>query len=134
MDFKRRKGVAIIDSKKGILVGAITNTFILPGGGAKHWESRKKAAIRELYEETGLKAKKIKYLFTNIGIKWRNHKGRLVQNHSKIFIIEAEGIAKPSHEIKKIAFYKPGSKIKIGDESKKIIETYLKKYKDKIMF
>ena len=126
----RRKGIAIIDTNKGILVGAITDTFILPGGGAKHWESRKKATIRELYEETGLKAKKIKYLFSNIGIKWRNHKGKLVKNFSKIFLVEAEGKPRPRSEIKKIAFYTPESKIKIGEGSKKIIDIYLSKYKN----
>jgi 8-oxo-dGTP pyrophosphatase MutT (NUDIX family) len=125
----RRKGVAIVETKKGILVGAIDNTFILPGGGAKPRESRKKAAIRELYEETGLKTKKIKYLFRNIGVKWCDHTGKVIKNHSKVFLVEAAGIPKPRHEIEKIAFYKPGSKIKIGKGSKTIIDIYLKKYK-----
>ncbi len=127
---KRRKGVAIVDTKKGILVVAINDTFILPGGGAKPWESREKAAIRELYEETTLKTKKIKYLFRDIGIKWRDHRGRLVINYSKVFLIESKGMPKPSHEIKRIAFYKTGSKIKIGEGSMKIIDVYLKKYKN----
>ncbi len=129
MSDKRRKGVAIVDTKKGILVVAGGDTFILPGGGAKSWENRKNAAIRELYEETTLKTKKIKYLFKDIGIKWRDHRGRLIRNHSKVFLIESEGIPKPSHEIKNIAFYKTGSKIKIGEGSKKIIGIYLKRYK-----
>lgn len=129
MSDKRRKGIAIVDTKKGILVGATHDTFILPGGGAKFWESRKKAAIRELYEETGLKTKRIKYLFKDIGIKWRDHKDRLIRNHSRVFLVEPEGVPKPRHEIKKVAFYKPGSKIKIGEGSKKIIDMYLKKYK-----
>lgn len=129
MSDKRRKGVAIVDTQKGILVGAIHDTFILPGGGAKPWESRKKAAIRELYEETRLKTKKIRYLFRDVGIKWHDHKGRLIRNHSKVFLIESEGVPKPNHEMKKLAFYKPGSKIKIGEGSKKIIDIYLKKYK-----
>ncbi|MEK6811529.1 MAG: NUDIX domain-containing protein [Nanoarchaeota archaeon] len=129
MFIKRRKGVAIVDTKKGILVGAIGNTFILPGGGAMPWESRKKAAIRELYEETGLKTKKIEYLFNDMGIKWHNHKGKLVQNYSKVFLVETEGVPKPRNEIRKIAFYNPKSKIKIGDGSKAIINLYLNKYK-----
>lgn len=127
MIYKRRKGIAIVDTKKGILVGAIKDTFILPGGGAKYLENREKATIRELYEETGLRTKKIKYLFSDIGIKWLNYKGKLIRNHSKIFLVETKGVPKPSHEIKKIAFYKPGSKIKIGIGSKKIIDIYLKK-------
>lgn len=69
MTIYRRKGVAIVDTNKGILVGAIHDTFILPGGGAKLGESRKKATIRELHEEAGLKTKKIKYLFRDVGIK-----------------------------------------------------------------
>jgi len=48
---KRRKGVAIVHNKKGILVVSVNDTFILPGGGAKILESSKKAAIRELEEE-----------------------------------------------------------------------------------
>ena len=130
MVIKRRKGVAIVDTRKGILVVAIKDTFILPGGGAKPWESREKAAIRELYEETTLKTMKIKYLFRDVGIKWHDYRGRLVINHSKVFLIEPEGIPKPNHEIKKIAFYKSGNKIKIGVGSKKIISVYLKKYKE----
>ena len=60
----RRKGVAIVDSPKGILVVAgKTKVFHLPGGGTKKGEDRKKAAVRELHEETGLKTKRIKYLF-----------------------------------------------------------------------
>lgn len=129
MFIRRRKGVAIVDTKKGILVVAIGNTFILPGGGVMPRESRKKAAIRELYEETGLKTKKIKYLFNDIGIKWRNHKGKLIQNYSKVFLVEADGVPKPCSEIKKIAFYNANSKIKIGDGSKAIIGLYLNKYK-----
>ena len=55
----RRKGVAIVDTDKGILlVAGRSKKFMLPGDGAKGWESRKKATIRELYEETGLKTKR----------------------------------------------------------------------------
>ena len=64
----RRKGIAIVHTKKGILVVAgRSKKYILPGGGAKKGESRQKAAIRELYEETGLKAKSSKYLFKYVG-------------------------------------------------------------------
>jgi len=127
MTYHRRKGIAIVETKKGILVVAGRGkTFILPGGGAKSWESREKAAIRELYEETGLKAKKVKYLFSDVGIKWHDHKGRLIRNYSKVFLIEAEGKPRPRHEIKYISFWKPNSRIRLGVGSKKIIEKYLK--------
>lgn len=52
---KRRRGTAIVETPKGILVTAVSGkTFILPGGGAKKEEIETEAAIRELKEETGI--------------------------------------------------------------------------------
>jgi 8-oxo-dGTP diphosphatase len=51
----RRRGTAIVETKKGILVvSGHGKVFMLPGGAANHKESRLQAAIRELQEETGL--------------------------------------------------------------------------------
>lgn len=123
----RRKGVAIVETPKGIvLVSGKSKKFNLPGGGAERWETRKRAAIRELKEETGLKTKRIKYLFSYVGNKWHNHRGRLVKNHAKVFLVEAEGTPKPNHEIKYIAFWKPGRKLRINNSTKNILERYLK--------
>ena len=131
MIFKRRKGVAIVDTKKGILVVATEkNRFMLPGGGAERWESRKKAAIRELYEETNLKAKKIKYLFRSESPKWYNKNGRLTKNYSKVFLIEAEGEPIPKNEIRYLDFWKEGSKLNILEGSEKIINRYLSEHKN----
>lgn len=130
MSYKRRKGVAIVDTNKGILVVAgRSKKFILPGGGAEKWESRKKATIRELYEETGLKTKNITYLFRYVGGEWHIHRGKSVRNYTKVFLVEAEGIPKPKHEIRYIAFWKPESKLDITIGTKKIIEKYLNDYK-----
>lgn len=123
----RRKGIAIVETSKGIiLVSGKSKIFSLPGGGAERWESRKRAAIRELEEETGLKTEKIKYLFKYVGNKWQNHHGKLVRNHTKVFLVKSEGTPKPNHEIKHIDFWKPGSKIKIYKGTKSILDKYLR--------
>ena len=123
----RRKGVAIIETNKGILVVAGKNRkFTLPGGGAKIFETGKKATIREIYEETELKTKKIKYLFRYVGNKWHNFKGKLVKNKVKVFLIISEGKPKPKKEIKYIKFWNSKSKVKISKSTKESIEKYYK--------
>jgi len=130
MSDKRRKGVAIVDTSKGILVVAgKSKRFMLPGGGAEKWESREKATIRELYEETGLKTKSIIYLFSYVGSKWHTHTGRSIRNHTKVFIIKTKGSPRPRQEIKYISFWKPESNIQISSGTKKLIEKYLRDYK-----
>jgi len=130
MTIIRRKGVVIVDTSKGILVVAgRSKRFILPGGGAEKLESRKKAAIRELYEETGLKTKSISYLFRYVGGKWPTYKKELVRNHTKVFLVKTKGIPKPRHEIKYIAYWKPENDINITKGTKLIIEKYVNKYK-----
>ena len=131
MIHKRRKGVAIVDTDKGILVVAGRNKkFILPGGGAERLESRKKATIRELYEETGLRTRNITYLFRYVGGKWHAHRGKSVMNYAKVFLVEAEGIPRPKHEIKYVSFWKPESKVYITSGTKKVIEKYLTEFKE----
>ena len=130
MNDKRRKGVAIVDTSKGILVVAgRSKKFILPGGGAEKWETRKKAAIRELYEETGLKTKNITYLFQYVGGQWHTHSGKAIRNYAKVFLVETEGNPRPRHEIKHVAFWKIGSDLYLTNGTKKVIEKYLMDYK-----
>jgi len=127
----RRKGVALVDTPKGILVVAgRKKVFALPGGGADKGESRKHAAMRELREETGLKTKKRTYLFSYHGGKWHTRKGS-VKNHAKVFLINAYGHARPRHEIKHIAYWKPGNKLRISRRTKGIINKYLEIKKSK---
>ena len=120
----RRKGVALVESRKGILVVAgRRKIFTLPGGGADKGESRRHAAMRELREETGLKTKKRTYLFNYHGGKWHTKKGS-VKNHAKVFLINAYGHARPRHEIKYIAYWKPNSRIRISRRTQWIIDKY----------
>jgi 8-oxo-dGTP diphosphatase len=122
----RKKGVALVEGSQGFLVVKMgRGSYVLPGGGADRGESRKRAAMRELREETGLKATSAKLLFSYNGGRWHDHKGRGIKNHAKVFLVKATGRARPHHEIKHVAWWKPGSKLKISETTKWIIEKYL---------
>src|SRR3989344_8299334 len=126
----RRKGVAILNFPKGILlVAGKTKIFHLPGGGANKWESRKRAAIRELNEETGLKSNSIKYLFNYKGKKLHERDGKLVRNDVDVFLVKSKGNPEPNNEIKRIKFWKPWRKMKIGESTLNSINKYLSEYK-----
>jgi 8-oxo-dGTP diphosphatase len=127
MVYGRRRGAALVDTPKGILVvSGRRKLFILPGGGANKGESRRKAAIRELYEETGLHTVSANYLFRYLGPVHKSHGGGHFQDHNKVFLIKANGRARPRHEVKYINYYKEGSKIRISGTTKAIIKKYLK--------
>lgn len=128
----RRRGTAIVETPKGILVTASRNKlFLLPGGGAEKWESRRKATIRELKEETGLKAYSWRYLFTWHEPKYSyDGKRRKIRNLHKVFLIKASGYPKPNyHDVSHIAYWHPKSSVNISRTTKAIIEKYLKEYK-----
>jgi len=121
----RRKGVAIVESKKGILVvSGRSKIFALPGGGAKRGESRRRATKRELREETGLRTKSTKYLFSYVGRKWKDSRKRIVINYAKVFSIKAFGRLRPRSEIRHVGWYKAGSSLRISKSTKKLIEKY----------
>jgi len=104
MTIVRRRGTAIIDTPNGILVASgRRKIFLLPGGGTKRKESRRKAAIRELREETGLRAYSSKYLFTyNEQKYYPDGRKRKIVNLHKVFLIKAKGHARPREEVKHI--------------------------------
>lgn len=108
--YNRRRGTAIIDTKKGIMVVSHGRGYLLPGGGARPKEIQIECAIRELREETDLYPIEIKYLF------------RFMK--AKVFLMKVRGTPIPKNEIKSIAYYKPGCNIKVSSNTKKIIEKY----------
>ena len=112
-----------MDTKEGILVVGDRGRFILPGGGAKRNESRRAAAIRELREETGLRATKTTYLFPYEGSAFRGKGGQLIRNEHKVFLLETNGEASPKSEIRRIAYYK-NENVELSRGSREIIEAY----------
>jgi 8-oxo-dGTP pyrophosphatase MutT (NUDIX family) len=123
---KRRRGAAIIETKKGVLLVARDDSdFMIPGGGANFFETRKRAAIREVYEELGLKVKSAKYIFNYVGPVHRSRKGRLQQNFAKVFLVEVIGEPKPANEITRVAYWKPRSKLKLVGAAKIALGKYV---------
>jgi 8-oxo-dGTP diphosphatase len=122
---KRRRGTALVETEQGILVTAGRGgVFLLPGGGANRGESRTEAAMRELREETGLKPYYVKYLFRHRGRVSKSHGHGYFQDHHTVCLVKAHGTPRPRHEIKHIAFYKPGSGVRISGVTREIIEKY----------
>jgi 8-oxo-dGTP diphosphatase len=79
----RKRGVAVVLRQGKVLLvkDRGKNKYSLPGGGVHDNERSYQAAARELYEETGLRAKKLTYFGSFNGA---------VSEH-KAFLTEAEG-------------------------------------------
>jgi 8-oxo-dGTP diphosphatase len=113
---KKRRGTIIFENENGILLARTGSDerLMLPGGHAEYNEPRIAAAIRELYEETKLRAYDVKYLFD------------FESNHyfHKVFLIKAHGEPIPSREISSVDYYHP-DKLNIYYSSIEIIQKYL---------
>jgi len=121
----RRRGTAIVDTPRGILVVSLDGSnFTLPGGGARRDESRRDAAIRELMEETGMKAVDLTRLFEFMGGIHEGPRGGTFRNAHEVFLVTATGTPEPGQEVKRIAYY-DGSGPSLTPSAKKIIGRYL---------
>ncbi len=122
---RRRRGTAIVETEKGILVVAEGNgIFLLPGGEAGKRETRTQAAMRELREETGLQPYSAQFLFHHRGHVHQSHRHGYFRDHHSVCLIKATGAAKPHREIEYVEYYKPGSGIRISGVTKEIIDRY----------
>lgn len=95
---KKRRASVIYENELGILLAPDQyNKYTLPGGHAESGETRIIAAIRELYEETGLRVNEIKFLF--------EHESQSF--YHKVFIVKADGVPYPKGELRnqKLAYY-----------------------------
>ena len=119
----RRRGTAIVETPKGVLVIAGNRgLYLLPGGGARRGESRMEATIRELREETGLVAKSCRYLFSYDD----PDDGRRIRNLHKVFLIDADGEPRrKTHESRYVGYWRPGSNLNVSRTTKLLIERYL---------
>ncbi len=99
-------------------------SYTLPGGGAHRDESRREAAIRELMEETCMKAVTLIQLFEFLGGVHKGPRGGTFRNAHKVFRVTAMGTPKPGQEVKRVAYY-DGSGPSLTPSAEKIIEKYL---------
>jgi ADP-ribose pyrophosphatase YjhB (NUDIX family) len=124
---RRRRGTAIVETDKGILLTSGNGkVFILPGGGAKENESRFLAALRELTEETRLRPYYAEIIFRHLGKVQDTKSGRrLFQDHHTVCLVRATGQARPGGgDSKYIAYYYPSCGIRISTTTQEIIDKY----------
>lgn len=112
---KRRRGTVIIELADGILLTQMRgDRLLLPGGQAERGEPRIMTAIRELYEETGLVAESVRYLFDFESSYY----------HHKVFYVTASGKPRPRSEVANLAYYRPDMP-DLSASSRAIIEQFL---------
>ena len=112
---KRRRGTVIIELADGILLTQMRgDRLLLPGGQAERREPRIMTAIRELYEETGLVAESVRYLFDFESSYY----------HHKVFYVTASGKPQPRSEVANLAYYRPDMP-ELSASSRAIIEKFL---------
>jgi len=124
----RRRGTAIVETQRGILLtaGRRGKPFILPGGGSKRGESRFMAALRELTEETGMLPYAAEIIFRHKGkVRPTKSGGHKFQDQHTVCLVKASGNPRPGGgDAKRIAYYYPGCNVWISITTKEIIDRY----------
>ena len=92
---RERATVAVVRDGRALVVRQSAPTFMMPGGGVEPGESPREAAVRELWEETGLEAASVEPLFVWESAIFRHH----------VFRIEAEGEVRIGHEIEEFGWW-----------------------------
>lgn len=124
-----RRATVIVETDEGFLLVSHSKRkdpmYMLPGGYIREEEAPKKAAERELYEETGLHSVKMEYLF------------EVVSKHNRhiVFLAQTHGEAKKRNEITHIRYYNESTKNKynLAWHVEAVIVKYAKIKKEDIM-
>ena len=117
---RRKRVTAVVETDKGIVLVSHSKygkpNFMLPGGSIRKNESYMGAVTRELYEETGLHAYEVKYLF-DLPTK---------KNLHKVFFVKTHGDLRKRHETTHIDFWNESTKdnLEVAWHVKPIINRY----------
>ena len=120
---KRATAVVIKNGKVLLVRDKGKRNFSLPGGGIHRDEPTLSAAIRELYEETGLRATKA------IRLRDCDYKGS--KNEHKVCLIEANGKVRLKHEIDRFVWWDMRQTLPVYPHVRYILSKVKEKIKSK---
>lgn len=126
--YVRREGRVILDTPKGIvLVKESNGEYGLPGGGVNRDETTQTAAAREVQEELGVTPQNLQSQFSYSGkVKPLFGTGAPFQPQLDVYSAKIKGNPTiQSKELSGLIYWKPGSNVKLGEDTKSILEKYL---------
>ena len=112
----RTRATAIVTCGENILLVRDRGrpTYALPGGGIEDGEHPESAVVRELLEETTLKATAVTHLFT-FGGKYNDH---------EVFHVEAMGEVSINEEVEGITWWDGADETPVYPHVRGILETW----------